>query len=59
MICGLANVFPEVLAKMYDAYLKGDRSQLWTCKGLFSGFVVLLKPALQCLFSMKFSVCAA
>jgi dihydrodipicolinate synthase/N-acetylneuraminate lyase len=25
MICGLANVFPEVLAKMYEAYLKGDR----------------------------------
>jgi dihydrodipicolinate synthase/N-acetylneuraminate lyase len=27
MICGLANIFPEIIAKMYAAYLKGDRNQ--------------------------------
>jgi dihydrodipicolinate synthase/N-acetylneuraminate lyase len=27
MICGMANVFPEVIAKMHTAYLKGDRVQ--------------------------------
>jgi dihydrodipicolinate synthase/N-acetylneuraminate lyase len=27
MICGLGNVFPEIIAKMYTAYLKGDRDQ--------------------------------
>lgn len=27
MICGMANVFPEVLAKMHQAYLDDDREQ--------------------------------
>ena len=27
MICGMANVFPEVLAEMHQAYLEGDRKQ--------------------------------
>ena len=27
MICGLANIFPEFIAEMYAAYLKGDRDQ--------------------------------
>lgn len=25
MICGMANIFPEMLARMHDAYLAGDR----------------------------------
>ena len=27
MVCGLANVFPDLLKKMYDAYQGGDRHQ--------------------------------
>jgi dihydrodipicolinate synthase/N-acetylneuraminate lyase len=27
MICGLANAFPDLIAKMYTAYLNGDRGQ--------------------------------
>jgi dihydrodipicolinate synthase/N-acetylneuraminate lyase len=27
MICGLGNVFPEVIRKMYDAYYAGDRTE--------------------------------
>lgn len=27
MVCGLSNVFPDILKKMYDSYLSGDRQQ--------------------------------
>jgi dihydrodipicolinate synthase/N-acetylneuraminate lyase len=45
MICGLANAFPELLKKMYDAYKSGDRSAAMEMQRMILAVRALTKTA--------------
>ena len=45
MICGLANAFPELLKKMYDAYKSGDRSAAMEMQRIILDVRALTKTA--------------
>jgi dihydrodipicolinate synthase/N-acetylneuraminate lyase len=45
MICGLANAFPELIRKMYDAYQKGDRKGAMELQRLILNVRALTKSA--------------